>query len=184
MSRWACRGFMGTIIAATALCSVAPASADPSNIAYSYDALGRLTSACDAKPASGDLSIYRYDAAGNRSLYAHARTEQTLSVGGAIYSPNNQYVFIMQGDGNLVLYVRSGSNWVPMNWATNTVGTGANTAAFQSDGNLVLYGPSGAIWSSNTWQYHCANLSVQDDGNVVIRNVQGDAVWATNTGGH
>lgn len=184
MSRWISRGLTGAITAAAALCPAAPASADASNITYSYDALGRLTAACDATPALGNLSTYHYDAAGNRSLYAHSRTDQALPVDGPIYSPNGQYMFIMQGDGNLVLYFHSGSGWVPMNWATNTVGTGANFATFQSDGNLVVYAPSGPVWSSNTWQNHCATLSVQNDGNVVIRNVQGDMVWSTNTGGH
>jgi len=150
---------------------------------YTYDAKGRVTSICDQRPSSGDLTTYRFDAADNRTLYQHSRTEQALPVGSAIYSPNGLYQFIMQGDGNLVLYRKSGSTWIAVGWATNTVGSGATVAAFQSDGNLVLYAGSVAVWSTNTWQYHCATLAVQSDGNIVIRDVSGNIVWQSNTTG-
>jgi len=157
--------------------------ADVSNMTYTYDAKGRATSVCDQRPGSGDLTLYRFDAADNRTTYQHSRTDQTLGVGSAIYSPNGLYQFIMQGDGNLVLYRKSGSTWIAVGWATNTVGSGATVAAFQSDGNLVLYAGSVAVWSTNTWQYHCATLAVQDDGNIVIRDVSGNIVWQSYTTG-
>lgn len=172
------------MIAFTALWSVSPASADATKISYSYDAIGRLVSVCEAAPNAGELTTYQYDAASNRKRYSHQRVDQSLAVETSILSPNGKVMFRMQSDGNLVVYGDLGSGWVPLGWATNTVGTGANVAAFQSDGNLVLYGPSGAIWSSGTWSSHCATLSVQNDGNVVIKNMQGNIVWATNTGGH
>lgn len=172
---------------ASCLCTAAAlpsaVGADVSNMTYTYDAKGRVTSVCDQRPGSGDLTTYRFDAADNRTTYQHVRTDQTLGVGSAIYSPNGLYQFIMQGDGNLVLYRKSGSTWIAVGWATNTVGSGATVAAFQSDGNLVLYAASGAVWSTNTWQHHCATLSVQDDGNIAIRDVSGNIVWQSNTTG-
>lgn len=54
---------------------------------------------------------------------------------------------ILQTDGNLVVYDRSGH---PL-WSTRTSGSGgANQLAMQDDGNLVLYGASGAVWSTGT----------------------------------
>lgn len=90
----------------------------------------------------------------------------------------------MQGDGNLVVYGNFGAGWTPLGWASNTVGSGATQASFQSDGNLVVYTASAAVWASGTSQSHCATLSVQDDGNVVIKDIAGQIVWQTNTGGH
>jgi hypothetical protein len=158
-------------------------NADASNMSYTHDAKGRLTSVCNAAPSAGDLTLYRFDAADNRTTYQHSRTDQTLPPGSAIYSPNGLYQFIMQSDGNLVLYRKSGSTWIAVGWSTNTYGSGADLAVFQSDGNLVVYRGSLALWSTNTWQYHCATLAVQSDGNIVIRDVSGNIVWQSNTTG-
>ncbi|WP_286774593.1 hypothetical protein [Sphingomonas sp. 66-10] len=149
---------------------------------YTYDAKGRITTACNAKPATGDLSRYRHDPADNRTSYSHIRTELTIPAETSIYSPNGKFMFRMQSDSNLVVYGNFGAGWTPL-WASNTVGTGATFAAFQSDGNLVLYGPSGAVWASGT-QYHCATLTMQNDGNVVIQDLLSNVLWSTGTGGH
>ena len=159
-------------------------SAGANDATYTYDGLGRLTTACDATPVSGDLTVYRFDAAGNRQTYQHSNTAQIVPVGNAIYSPNGKIRFFMQGDGNLAVSGNFGAGWIPLGWASNTVGSGATEAAFQPDGNLVVYNASGPVWDASTWHYHCATLSVQDDGNVVIRDVSGQIVWQTNTGGH
>lgn len=160
------------------------ASGDIRNSTFTYDAQGRLTTSCDAAPDSGNLTVYHFDPAGNRQTYQHSRTDQTLALNAPVYSPNGKVQFVMQGDGNLVVYGNFGAGWTPLGWASNTVGSGATVAAFQSDGNLVVYTPSAAVWSSGTYQSHCATLSVQDDGNVVIKDIAGQIVWQTNTGGH
>lgn len=58
-------------------------------------------------------------------------------------------VLIMQGDGNLVLYVSA----KPV-WHSNTFGqdcrAGNCRAAFQHDGNLVVYNGTQVLWSSQT----------------------------------
>ncbi len=158
------------------------ASASSISVNY-YDALGRVKAVCNATDSAGDLSRYQFDAASNRTLYSHERTEIYLPAGTSILSPNGNYIFDMQGDCNLVLYVKSGSTWVWANWASGTSGTNATLAAFQADGNLVVYSPSGALWASGT-QNHCATLAVQNDGNVVISDVEGNVLWNTGTGGH
>jgi len=95
-----------------------------------------------------------------------------------LQSADGRYRFVMQSDGNLVLYAPSG----PI-WASNTVGSGANHLRMQGDGNLVIYnGADRPVWASGTPRHYAAFLIVQNDGNVVIYN-DGRAIWATGTGG-
>ncbi len=110
-----------------------------------------------------------------------------LSNGGTLVASKNQYLrsadgryrFVMQQDGNLVLYGPSGR---PL-WASNTVGRGANRAVMQADGNLVLYTSTGKpVWASNTELHYHAYLVVQNDGNVVIYEGH-TPLWATGTDG-
>lgn len=82
-------------------------NADTRNNIYTYDARGRLTTVCEAAPGSGDLTVYRFDAAGNRQTCQHSRTDQALLVDAPIYSPNGKIMLVMQGDGNLVVYTAS-----------------------------------------------------------------------------
>lgn len=100
---------------------------------------------------------------------------ESLTPGQWLRSNNRQYTFVMQQDGNLVLYGRGRALW-----ASNTYGLAAQSAVMQSDGNLVIYGYPRAIWASNTDNNPGANLVVQDDGNVVIYLAR-KAIWATGT---
>ncbi len=118
---------------------------------------------------------------------APAPVPDRLSNNGALLASKNQYLrsadgrfrFVMQQDGNLVLYGPTGH---PL-WASNTVGRGANRAVMQSDGNLVLYTSSGKpVWASNTELHYHAYLIVQNDGNVVIYEGH-TPLWATGTDG-
>jgi hypothetical protein len=97
-----------------------------------------------------------------------------------LLSPLGRYQFILQEDGNLVLY-DLGENHRAI-WASNTNGQAVSKAIMQSDGNLVIYGFPNAIWASNTNGQASSILSAQDDGNVVIYHF-GTPVWATNTDG-
>ena len=96
--------------------------------------------------------------------------EQSLS------SENGYYRFIMQGDGNLVLYVGNR----PL-WSSGTYGKAVIGVTMQTDGNLVIYSPQWQpLWHSNTWGKPGSYLVVQNDGNVVIYNPN-CPIWATNT---
>lgn len=104
---------------------------------------------------------------------------QGLMPGGSIKSADGRFTFIMQGDGNLVLYGPGGEAM----WASNTAGqTGVWDIIMQADGNLVLYDGHGhPFWASNTNGKPGASLIVQNDGNVVIYNTNNQPLWATNT---
>ena len=84
-------------------------------------------------------------------------------------SCTNQYVAIMQGDGNFVVYLQTGSGSIPQ-WSTNTSNHPGDYLIMQGDGNLVLYRQGGGIsdWNSGTQNNPGACLIMQGDGNLVI----------------
>jgi len=107
---------------------------------------------------------------------------QQLLPGQSLKSANGLHTFIMQQDGNVVLYDRHSH---PL-WATNT-GRLINPRNFimQTDGNLVLYSTDGkAHWASNTWNNPGAFFNIQDDGNLVVyragsrTETANNALWA------
>ena len=97
-----------------------------------------------------------------------------LAVNEAVSSCDGRYSFVMQGDGNLVLYGPSGAVW-----HAGTHGNPGATAAFQGDGNLVVYSMWGtALWHAQTHGNPGATLTVQNDGHIVIRRANGTAIWS------
>lgn len=104
---------------------------------------------------------------------------EVLNPDQSITSPNGNYTFVYQGDGNLVLYRNRDGKAL---WASNTYGRPAEVCIMQGDGNLVIYGPDGEyIWDTATHGHPGSHLVVQDDGNVVIYDPAGTPIWATNT---
>jgi hypothetical protein len=97
----------------------------------------------------------------------------------SIVSNNGQFRFVMQNDGNLVLY--RGSS--PL-WASGTDGQDVEFCVMQGDGNLVLYlqGSGRPVWASGTDGNPGSFLVMQDDGNVVIYKPN-HPIWATGTNG-
>jgi hypothetical protein len=104
---------------------------------------------------------------------------QELPIGAELQSNNNNYRFVMQHDGNLVLYEKGGKAL----WSSETNNIAIQRCIMQTDGNLVLYRYDGkAVWSSKTDGKPNSFLIVQDDGNVVIYyDPKPQAVWATGT---
>lgn len=96
------------------------------------------------------------------------------------YIENVPYKFIMQGDCNLVLYLRKDKASDKPLWASNTNGHGVSCyLLLQNNGNLVIFSDSDVVWSSSTSRGpNSYRLVMQTDGNVVI---YGGATWATNT---
>lgn len=102
---------------------------------------------------------------------------QCLGRGSDIWSPDGQYRFIHQTDGNLVIYGPSGVVWAA---STNGPTTGL---CMQGDGNLVLYNGGTARWASNTGGGSATYLQMQSDGNLVLFTSPTSASWSTGTGG-
>jgi hypothetical protein len=116
--------------------------------------------------------------------------EKCLIPGDFLRSPSGEYVAIMQGDGNFVLYKGEPYSGEAL-WATDTLpGEGDHFAKMQPDGNFVLYHGSphqqiAPYWATDTDQGHASYfLRMQDDGNLVIYKGEPhstQAIWATNT---
>lgn len=104
---------------------------------------------------------------------------------------------VMQPGGNLVIYDSAGAAV----WSSNSSGTGCPVLAIQDDGNVVVYSPR-AIWATHRvqsrmrsgdvlrpgWSIYAPNekfrLTMQADGNLVLRDGAGKALWASATQGH
>jgi hypothetical protein len=128
------------------------------------------------------ISLATFSVVMNYASYAYAKdtlqTGEQLQSGQSLGSNNGCFNFVMQGDGNLVLYAKGG---VPI-WNAGTTGKQGNVLIMQGDGNLVIYAPgSHPVWDSKT-QGANARLIMQDDGNAVIYTGS-RPLWATNTDG-
>jgi hypothetical protein len=98
-------------------------------------------------------------------------------------SPSHLYTFVMQGDGNLVLYVAGPGAGSTAIWNSRTQGHPGAYAIMQGDGNLVVYYSGRALWNSGTSGHPGAHAVVQNDGNTVIYDTSGRWLWQTRTGG-
>jgi hypothetical protein len=103
----------------------------------------------------------------------------TLTQGQGIRSPNGGYIFVLQSDGNAVIYNTSNGTEI---WATGTSGKGnpPNTFVYQTDGNLVVYDSTNTpYWNSATQGVTSAYLTMQNDGNLVLYTSGMSPVWST-----
>ena len=97
--------------------------------------------------------------------------------GDAVASCDGRFVFVVQGDGNVVLYDAFGTAL----WNTHTQGEPNVALVLMENGELVLFGPEWSVlWRSHTDGQTGASLAVQDDGNVVLYGPAG-AAWSTGT---
>lgn len=119
---------------------------------------------------------------------ANLRQNEVLLPGESIVSPNGIYSFIVQKDGNLVVYRKTASDncypWGCSIWSSNTAGVRFTNLLMQGDGNLVLQNRGRSSWDSrsSTGKYPPYRLQMQDDGNLVIYNARGVSVWSIQSG--
>lgn len=110
-------------------------------------------------------------------------TNEQLGVNEEIVSPNGDYKFRYQDDGNLVLYQ---GERVPANakWSIEKIAKlpkKPGNCRMQEDGNLVCHDSEGTpYWASGVYEkfknLH-PTLIVQDDGNVVV--IKPVPIWDT-----
>jgi hypothetical protein len=107
------------------------------------------------------------------------KTPDTLSSGGSLrtdqtlVSPNGRARFVVQADGNMVVYRRDEK----VLWESGKRGDGSRLV-MQDDGNLVQYDDNDqVIWKSNT--HDGKRLVMQDDCNLVLYDSGTGAPWAS-----
>jgi hypothetical protein len=105
-----------------------------------------------------------------------------LKPGDAVLSNNKAAMLVFQTDANLVLYRVDAGGGTHAIWASNTNAAPGNVQFQKGDGNFVLYDVQGHA----LWASNTVNrghiLRVQDDCNAVIYDEFGNAVWAANSG--
>jgi WD40 repeat protein len=134
-------------------------------------------------PASGELP----DLSGLLSPGTSASTamDGRLNSGEALLSANGRYAAVMRGDGNLVVYDYSTGHSI---WQSGTNDAGSHLF-MGSDGNLVIGRYVDAEfekWSSGTGAAGVNrdfSLVMQDDGNLVVYDSQGNkGLWSSQGG--
>lgn len=169
------------VLVASAL-GICPLSKEVNATSRVFDTQATCTATnCASTSFNGQHSVNQFN---DKTLFAQSKRSNYLAYRSELYkgqyllSSNGRFKFVLQFDGNLVLYDNSTRSAL---WASWTNGRAVNKCVMQSDGNFVIYGYPAAIWASNTGGNPGAYLIVQNDGNVVIyRN--GRPIWATNTG--
>jgi uncharacterized protein (UPF0333 family) len=102
-------------------------------------------------------------------------TGEKLERNDKVISPNSAYVLVQQGDGNLVAYKSSGSEYL---WQSATGGNANAYTVLESDGNLVVYSVAGkALWNSNTSGHSSDILTVDNSGYPVILSKNGNVLF-------
>ena len=97
-----------------------------------------------------------------------------LGPGAGIQSPGGQFRFVMEQDGNLVLYTGRRALW-----ASGTHGFAGASAVMQPDGNFVVYSKTGrTVWTTSTARHPGAWLAVQANGDIAIYYAR-RALWST-----
>ena len=143
---------------------------------------------CNEGKDCNDESSRKFAFTGEANGFWPPECKLNLNPNEYMLSPNGLVRLRYGNDGNLVLVKRS-SNDDPWSegttlWSTNTNGNGngvAGKATMMGNGNLVVrHANSSVLWSSNTaspenWN---SELELRDDGDLVIVNPKGDAVWS------
>jgi hypothetical protein len=110
----------------------------------------------------------------------HLPAPQSIFIGGRLTSADGGYYLILQTDGNLVIYRTSDGNPI---WAANTAGRPSYRAYLQGDGNFVIYNSGAtvagnALWASGSFG-DASTITMQNDGNLVIRTGSGVETWSS-----
>lgn len=128
--------------------------------AYFYDVHGRVQAVTRAPANGGYRTRYGLDDADNRS----SRNVETVAHAAQNQLQSNESILPSQSlwslDGRFRFIVQ------------------------HTDGNVVLYGPTGPLWASNTATAQTTVMTMQADGNLVIRGAANELVWASGTGGN
>jgi hypothetical protein len=163
-----------------------PAAAQ-SQETYRYDANGRLIAGMTARTSSQGFTRYALDDADNRTSrgdYAvnfpanawRLTTNEGLVVGSKLTSQDSRFTLTAEASGDLVL--RFGATTL---WSAGTANGRSTFLRLSAGGVLTLYDPAEAsLWATPAAGAN-AVLTLQNDGNLVLKNSGGSVVWQSNT---
>lgn len=165
-----------------------PATAQDSQTIL-YDANGRVVAVTTAQASGGVTASYGFDDADNRlsrGAVAHTgptvawqlTSEQTLVPTQKLTSQDGRFTLTLQRDGNLVLHFGATVLW--------NSGTATGRSIYfrvQAGGNAALVDAAGLpVWTSGTNGNWYSVLTLQNDGNLVMKNAAGTTIlWQSNT---
>jgi hypothetical protein len=133
--------------------------------------------------ARDELSLGRQTPLGHNLGSRIVLQNATMYEGDYLQSENSLYRFILQGDGNVVLYAPH--NEVLWQSFTDGMGVPPYRIVAQDDGNVVQYdgynAPEHALWRTGTNGLGGEVLILQDDGNLVLYASGNKAVWESST---
>ncbi|AZZ56482.1 hypothetical protein [Rathayibacter iranicus] len=102
---------------------------------------------------------------------------QQLAKGQSVVSASGAVRFVLQDDGNAVVYSTGGATW-----SSGTQARG-DRLVMQTDGNLVIYDSTGRpVWFTGT-NDPGSILRIQDDANLVVYRSTGTPAWASSVNG-
>lgn len=129
--------------------------------AYFYDVHGRLQAMTRAPASGGNRTRYGMDNADNRS----SRNIEAATAPTSIFQ------------------LQSNESLLPSQ-SLRSLDSRFRLLVQHTDGNVVLYGPSGPLWASNTGTAQTTILTMQADGNLVVRGPANEVVWSSGTSGN
>lgn len=154
---------------------------------YRYDAHGRLTAATTARPSSGAFASYTLDDANNRTARSNVAppspsvswrlaSGEALVVGRQLTSQDGRFTLKVEPSGQVVL--RFGATVL---WSAGTANGQSMYFRLQTSGAAALFDvPQNVLWATPAAGAD-ATLTLQDDGNLVLKNSGGSVVWQSNT---
>lgn len=176
-----------SILACAAILFTGSAAAAQTTQTYRYDANGRLIAAITAGPSSGAFSSYALDDADNRasrnndaavapSVAWRLSSGESLLPGQQLTSQDGRFALKAQQDGNVVLWF--GSTQL---WASGTANGKSLYLTLEPGGAATLFDvPQNPIWATPAAGAD-ATLTLQNDGDLVLKTSGGSVVWHSNT---
>jgi Protein kinase domain len=101
---------------------------------------------------------------------------QVLAADQRLISPDDKYILLMQGDGNLIVFNPLGMGV----WSSESYPHPGSYLQMQRDGNLVVYGSGHtAIFSSNTGGHPGSDAEIGNDGSLAVYSPAHTVLWSS-----
>lgn len=107
-------------------------------------------------------------------------TGATMSANSCMASPNQKFVLRLHTNGELSLFGPQDY----LLWSTQTGGQGSSELKVTNGLRLIKTGGGSQTWAVDTPNALVSGLEIQDDGNLVLKDTGGIALWTSGTIGY